>query len=195
MQPSFESSCSENGVLIPHKTSSTLNHRLMQCPSLTLSIREGCKEIYRIKLPGPPTLIGEGIPENQNHAIIFTRGEALQTRDMNQDNYYEESFKMRNVLEEFRKEHNGQRKPTILGIREHIFTGSVSSLACFMSNEKTSLVTIGHRILANPLRFQFGEVCDFQFEKKGTRCSGVESTGIPAHQSTIPVQFRALDLH
>ncbi|RDX92548.1 Callose synthase 7, partial [Mucuna pruriens] len=113
------------------------------------------EEIYRIKLPGPPTEIGEGKPENQNHAIIFTRGEALQTRDMNQDNYYEESFKMRNVLEEFRKGHSGQRKPTILGIREHIFTGSVSSLACFMSNEETSFVTIGQRILANPLRVRF----------------------------------------
>ncbi|KAG6480709.1 hypothetical protein ZIOFF_057294 [Zingiber officinale] len=42
------------------------------------------KEIYRIKLPGKPTDIGEGKPENQNHAIIFTRGEALQTIDMNQ---------------------------------------------------------------------------------------------------------------
>lgn len=41
------------------------------------------KEVYRIKLPGPPN-IGEGKPENQNHAIIFTRGEALQTIDMNQ---------------------------------------------------------------------------------------------------------------
>ncbi|KAF8408946.1 hypothetical protein HHK36_005016 [Tetracentron sinense] len=41
-------------------------------------------EIYRIKLPGRPTDIGEGKPENQNHAIIFTRGEALQTIDMNQ---------------------------------------------------------------------------------------------------------------
>ncbi|KAK4369086.1 hypothetical protein RND71_012878 [Anisodus tanguticus] len=41
------------------------------------------KEIYRMKLPGPPK-IGEGKPENQNHAIIFTRGEALQTIDMNQ---------------------------------------------------------------------------------------------------------------
>lgn len=41
------------------------------------------KEIYRIKLPGPAN-IGEGKPENQNHAIIFTRGEALQTIDMNQ---------------------------------------------------------------------------------------------------------------
>jgi callose synthase len=43
------------------------------------------KEIYRIKLPGPAK-IGEGKPENQNHAIIFTRGEALQTIDMNQVN-------------------------------------------------------------------------------------------------------------
>jgi callose synthase len=39
--------------------------------------------IYQIKLPGPPQL-GEGKPENQNNSIIFTRGEALQTIDMNQ---------------------------------------------------------------------------------------------------------------
>ncbi|PQQ03476.1 callose synthase 7 isoform X2 [Prunus yedoensis var. nudiflora] len=113
------------------------------------------EEIYRIKLPGPPTVIGEGKPENQNHAIIFTRGEALQTIDMNQDNYFEEAFKMRNVLEEFLKPRLGQRKPTILGLREHIFTGSVSSLAWFMSNQETSFVTIGQRILANPLRVRF----------------------------------------
>ncbi|KAI4306004.1 hypothetical protein L6164_029323 [Bauhinia variegata] len=113
------------------------------------------EEIYRIKLPGSPTEIGEGKPENQNHAIIFTRGEALQTIDMNQDNYYEEAFKMRNVLEEFRKSHTGHRRPTILGLREHIFTGSVSSLAWFMSNQETSFVTIGQRILANPLRVRF----------------------------------------
>jgi len=81
------------------------------------------EEIYRIKLPGPPAEIGEGKPENQNHAIIFTRGEALQTIDMNQDNYFEEAFKLRNVLEEFNKERVGRRKPTILGLREHIFTG------------------------------------------------------------------------
>nr|XP_023877707.1 callose synthase 7-like [Quercus suber] len=42
------------------------------------------EEIYRIKLPGCPVDVGEGKPENQNHAIIFTRGEALQTIDMNQ---------------------------------------------------------------------------------------------------------------
>ncbi|XP_043699238.1 callose synthase 7-like isoform X3 [Telopea speciosissima] len=113
------------------------------------------EEIYRIKLPGLPTVIGEGKPENQNHAIIFTRGEALQTIDMNQDNYLEEAFKMRNVLQEFQKDRPRQRKPTILGLREHIFTGSVSSLAWFMSNQETSFVTIGQRTLANPLRVRF----------------------------------------
>ena len=39
------------------------------------------------------------------------------------DNYFEEAFKMRNVLEEFLKRRRSQRKPTILGLREHIFTG------------------------------------------------------------------------
>ncbi|KAK4780638.1 hypothetical protein SAY87_016744 [Trapa incisa] len=110
--------------------------------------------IYRIKLPGP-AILGEGKPENQNHAIIFTRGEALQTIDMNQDNYMEESLKMRNLLQEFLKKHDGVRNPSILGLREHIFTGSVSSLAWFMSNQETSFVTIGQRLLANPLKVRF----------------------------------------
>ncbi|GJX44510.1 callose synthase 2-like protein [Tanacetum coccineum] len=89
--------------------------------------------IYRIKLPGP-AILGEGKPENQNHAIIFTRGEGLQTIDMNQDNYMEEAFKMRNLLQEFLVTH-GVRTPTILGLREHIFTGSVSSLTLVMPNQ------------------------------------------------------------
>ncbi|KAJ9153387.1 hypothetical protein P3X46_026832 [Hevea brasiliensis] len=110
--------------------------------------------IYRIKLPGP-AILGEGKPENQNHAIIFTRGEGLQTIDMNQDNYMEEALKMRNLLEEFLKKHDGVRHPSILGLREHIFTGSVSSLAWFMSNQETSFVTIGQRLLANPLKVRF----------------------------------------
>ncbi|KAM1128949.1 hypothetical protein ACFX10_038684 [Malus domestica] len=108
------------------------------------------QEIYSIKLPGDPKL-GEGKPENQNHAIIFTRGEAVQTIDMNQDNYLEEAMKMRNLLEEFRRNH-GLRHPTILGVREHVFTGSVSSLAWFMSNQETSFVTLAQRILAYPLK-------------------------------------------
>ncbi|XP_065616305.1 callose synthase 11 [Quercus suber] len=107
-------------------------------------------EIYRIRLPGPLKL-GEGKPENQNHAIIFTRGDALQTIDMNQDNCFEEALKMRNLLEEFNNFY-GIRKPTILGVRENIFTGSVSSLAWFMSAQETSFVTLGQRVLANPLK-------------------------------------------
>ncbi|XP_039166632.1 callose synthase 11-like [Eucalyptus grandis] len=107
-------------------------------------------EIYRIQLPGPVKL-GEGKPENQNHAIIFTRGDALQTIDMNQDNYFEEALKMRNLLEEFKKFY-GIRKPTILGVRENVFSGSVSSLAWFMSAQEMSFVTLGQRVLANPLK-------------------------------------------
>lgn len=112
------------------------------------------QEVYRIELPGPPN-IGEGKPENQNHAIIFTRGEALQTIDMNQvcgikrtftiknklcfshcmylqDNYLEEAYKMRNVLQEF-MEDRGNRTPTIVGLREHVFTGrSVMNSICML---------------------------------------------------------------
>lgn len=108
------------------------------------------KEVYSIKLPGNPKL-GEGKPENQNHAIVFTRGNAVQTIDMNQDNYFEEALKMRNLLEEFHQYH-GIRPATILGVREHVFTGSVSSLASFMSNQETSFVTLGQRVLATPLK-------------------------------------------
>ncbi|XP_052202115.1 callose synthase 11-like [Diospyros lotus] len=107
-------------------------------------------EVYRIRLPGPLKL-GEGKPENQNHAIIFTRGDAVQTIDMNQDNSFEEALKMRNLLEEFKK-YYGIRKPKILGVRENVFTGSVSSLAWFMSAQEMSFVTLGQRVLANPLK-------------------------------------------
>ncbi|KAL2483243.1 Callose synthase 12 [Forsythia ovata] len=110
-------------------------------------------KIYRIKLPGDPLKLGEGKPENQNNAIIFTRGDAVQTIDMNQDNYFEEALKMRNLLEEF-KHNDGIRKPTILGIREHIFTGPVSSTAQFMCAQETSFVTLGQRIMANPLKIR-----------------------------------------
>ena len=58
------------------------NLSLLQCHNCWL-VLSSLKEIYRIKLPGTAKL-GEGKPENQNHAIIFTRGEALQTIDMNQ---------------------------------------------------------------------------------------------------------------
>jgi callose synthase len=89
-------------------------------PSSTQS--HGAEEVYRIRLPGNPVL-GEGKPENQNHAIVFTRGEMLQAIDMNQSNYFEEALKMRNLLEEFAMQSTPDRPCAIVGFRENIFTG------------------------------------------------------------------------
>lgn len=113
-------------------------------------------EIYRVRLPGNP-ILGEGKPENQNHAMIFTRGEFVQTIDMNQEGYFEEALKMRNALQEFAKR-DGPMPTTILGLREHIFTGSVSSLANYMALQETSFVTLGQRVLTKPLciRLHYG---------------------------------------
>ncbi|KAH0463920.1 hypothetical protein IEQ34_006706 [Dendrobium chrysotoxum] len=75
-------------------------------------------EIYCIKLPGAAK-IGKGEPENQNHAVVFTEGKALQAIDMNQDNYWEQALKMRNLLEEFNEDHE-LCPPTILGVTNAI---------------------------------------------------------------------------
>jgi hypothetical protein len=40
---------------------------------------------------------------------------------MNQDNAFEDALKFPNVLQEF---HTSSEKPTILGIRENVFTGT-----------------------------------------------------------------------
>lgn len=40
-------------------------------------------------------ILGEGKPENQNHAMIFCFGECVQTVDMNQENRHAEALKMR----------------------------------------------------------------------------------------------------
>lgn len=112
----------------------------------------GIQEVYRIRLPDNP-IIGEGKPENQNHAMIFTRAEFIQTIDMNQEGYFEEALKMRNCLQEFAKR-EGPLPTTILGLREHIFTGSVSSLANYMAWQEHSFVTLGQRVLTRPLRIR-----------------------------------------
>lgn len=111
------------------------------------SVLSAAKEVYRVKLPGNP-VIGEGKPENQNHALIFSRGRFLQAIDMNQDGYFEEALKMRNLLQEF------DTGIKILGFREHIFTGSVSSVANYMALQELSFVTLGQRVLRNPLRIR-----------------------------------------
>ena len=106
------------------------------------------RTLFKVRLPGNP-IIGEGKPENQNHAIIFTRGEHLQTLDMNQDNYMGESFKMRNLLERFTA---GVR---IVGFREHIFSESGGAVAHFAASNELVFGTMVQRFLAWPLRVRF----------------------------------------
>merc|ERR1719443_2867391 len=72
---------------------------------------------------------------------------------MNQDGFFEEALKHRNLLEEFRSKENAL-PITILGLREHIFTGSVSSLANYMALQEISFVTLGQRVLTRPLHIR-----------------------------------------
>ncbi|KAG2500666.1 hypothetical protein HYH03_001432 [Edaphochlamys debaryana] len=65
----------------------------------------GVIEVYRVRLPhnkysGRGVVLGEGKPENQNHAVIFAFGEGLQAIDMNQDNVLAETLKCRNLVTE-----------------------------------------------------------------------------------------------
>ena len=112
--------------------------------------REG-SVLYKVKLPGNP-IIGEGKPENQNHAVIFARGECLQTLDMNQDNYMGEAFKMRNLLEGFVGE------VRIIGFREHIFSEQGGAVANFAASNEFVFGTIVQRWMTWPLcvRFHYG---------------------------------------
>ncbi|RHZ23681.1 hypothetical protein DYB37_002136 [Aphanomyces astaci] len=113
-------------------------------------------EVYRWELPGDP-ILGEGKPENQNNALPFTRGEFLQTIDMNQQHYFEECLKMPQLL--VTADMHASKKPvTIIGMREHIFTGNASSLAKFKTWQELVFVTLSQRVLANPLcvRMHYG---------------------------------------
>jgi 1,3-beta-glucan synthase len=92
---------------------------------------------FRIELPGNP-ILGDGKSDNQNHAMIFYRGEYLQLIDANQDNYLEECLKIRNVLGEFEEFAASTQSPygqwgapefqkapvAIVGAREYIFSES-----------------------------------------------------------------------
>lgn len=119
---------------------------------------------YRIGCPGHPIAdgIGEGKPENQGNCSPFVRGRAIQMLDMNQDMYIEEAFKMPNALLLLctSKPNLGRNlpesasgKPVVLvGLREHIFTHTLSSPAYFMSEQEYLFGTLMQRIMASPLR-------------------------------------------
>mmetsp|Transcript_2084 Transcript_2084/g.7452 ORF Transcript_2084/g.7452 Transcript_2084/m.7452 type:complete len:1929 (-) Transcript_2084:164-5950(-) len=120
---------------------------------------------FRVRLPGAP-ILGEGKPENQNQAVIFTRGQYLQVIDMNQDNYLSEAFKARNLLETFKSD------VRIVGFREHIFSNSSGAVGEFAAATEYTFGTIVQRVFSVPLhvRFHYGHP-DF-FDKTWTMSRG-----------------------
>ena len=71
---------------------------------------------------------------------------------MNQDGFLR-ALKTRNLVQEFQAP--GRRRPpvVIVGFRS-TFTGSVSSLANYMALQELSFVTLGQRVLADPLHMR-----------------------------------------
>ncbi|ORX81310.1 family 48 glycosyltransferase [Basidiobolus meristosporus CBS 931.73] len=117
------------------------------------------KPNYRILLPGNP-ILGDGKSDNQNHSIIFTRGEYLQLIDANQDNYIEEALKIRNVLAEFEQFEEPDLDPyapksvpskppvAIVGAREYIFSENIGVLGDVAAGKEQIWGTLTGRIMA-----------------------------------------------
>ncbi|EAU84099.2 1,3-beta-glucan synthase [Coprinopsis cinerea okayama7 len=116
---------------------------------------------FRIELPGNP-ILGDGKSDNQNHAIIFYRGEYLQLIDANQDNYLEECLKIRNVLGEFEEYAVSSQSPyaqwghkdfktapvAIVGAREYIFSENIGILGDLAAGKEQTFGTLAARSMA-----------------------------------------------
>jgi 1,3-beta-glucan synthase len=115
---------------------------------------------FRVQLSGNP-ILGDGKSDNQNHAIIFYRGEYIQLIDANQDNYLEECLKIRSVLAEFEEMvtdnvspytpgvENPQINPVaILGAREYIFSENIGILGDVAAGKEQTFGTLFARTLA-----------------------------------------------
>ncbi|KAF8902099.1 glycosyltransferase family 48 protein [Gymnopilus junonius] len=119
------------------------------------------KPKFRIELPGNP-ILGDGKSDNQNHAIVFYRGEYLQLIDANQDNYLEECLKIRNVLGEFEEFSVSSQSPyaqwghkefqkapvAIVGTREYIFSENIGVLGDIAAGKEQTFGTMTARALA-----------------------------------------------
>ncbi|KAI9313404.1 1,3-beta-glucan synthase component-domain-containing protein [Dichotomocladium elegans] len=118
------------------------------------------KPKYRLRLPGTP-IIGDGKSDNQNHALIFYRGEFLQLIDANQDNYLEECLKIRNILGEFENlgptevspysssyKVKGGAPVAIVGAREYIFSENIGILGDVAAGKEQTFGTLTQRIMA-----------------------------------------------
>ena len=115
---------------------------------------------FRIQLSGNP-ILGDGKSDNQNHSIIFYRGEYIQLIDANQDNYLEECLKIRSVLAEFEEmttdnvspympglPPSSQNPVAILGAREYIFSENIGVLGDVAAGKEQTFGTLFARTLA-----------------------------------------------
>lgn len=115
---------------------------------------------FRVQLSGNP-ILGDGKSDNQNHAIIFYRGEYIQLIDANQDNYLEECLKIRSVLAEFEEMTSDNVSPytpgvkseksnpvAILGAREYIFSENIGILGDVAAGKEQTFGTLFARTLA-----------------------------------------------
>lgn len=115
---------------------------------------------FRVRLSGNP-ILGDGKSDNQNHSIIFYRGEYIQLVDANQDNYLEECLKIRSVLAEFEEmtvENVSPYTPglapvktdpvAILGAREYIFSENFGILGDIAAGKEQTFGTLFARTLA-----------------------------------------------
>ena len=116
---------------------------------------------FRVELPGNP-ILGDGKSDNQNHALIFYRGEYLQLIDANQDNYLEECLKIRNILGEFEEYAVSNQSPyashgqnefkkapvAIIGAREYIFSENIGILGDIAAGKEQTFGTMAARALS-----------------------------------------------
>ncbi|EGS22242.1 1,3-beta-glucan synthase component-like protein [Thermochaetoides thermophila DSM 1495] len=118
------------------------------------------KPKFRIQLSGNP-ILGDGKSDNQNHALIFYRGEYIQLIDANQDNYLEECLKIRSVLAEFEEMKTDNVSPytpgvknpvknpvAILGAREYIFSENIGILGDVAAGKEQTFGTLFARTMA-----------------------------------------------
>jgi hypothetical protein len=121
----------------------------------------GCSEVrrkpkYRIELPGWAVFNGKA--DNQNCAIVYSRGSIIQAIDANQEGYLEEGLKLPCALSEFEKPVGGAtRGPAIVGFREHIFSG-LGSLGDFGAGSEMVFGTLVQRTMASVIwsRLHYG---------------------------------------
>lgn len=111
----------------------------------------------RVRISGNP-ILGDGKSDNQNHSLIYYRGEYIQLIDSNQDHYLEECIKIRNVLMEF-DERELPSNPyvkddlvpppvAIVGAREYIFSENIGVLGDVAAGKEQTFGTLSARTLA-----------------------------------------------